>query len=90
VLGHSFDQRRRPHGDSDGLLLPNQHDKPLAAGDAGVEQITLRHGVVPRHDRNHYGGYSELTLVDARGVCRHQGVELAKAIGDRAPVEADT
>jgi hypothetical protein len=28
--------------------------------------------------------------VDARGVRRHQGVELAKAIGDRAPVEADT
>jgi hypothetical protein len=25
--------------------------------------------------------------MDARGVCRHQGVELAKAIGDRAPVE---
>ena len=34
--------------------------------------------------------FRALTLVDARGVCRHQGVELAKAIGDRAPVEADT
>ena len=55
VLSHSFDQRRRPHGDSDGLLLPNQHDKPLAAGDAGLEQITLQHGVVLCHDRNHHG-----------------------------------
>ena len=26
--------------------------------------------------------------MDACGVCRHEGVELAKAIGDRAPVEA--
>jgi hypothetical protein len=27
---------------------------------------------------------------DARGICRHHGVELAKAVGDRASVEADT
>ena len=27
--------------------------------------------------------------MDACGVGRHQGVELAKAIGDRAPVETD-
>ena len=26
------------HCDGDGLLLPNQNDKPLAAGDAGVEE----------------------------------------------------
>ena len=30
----------------DSLLLPNQHDQPLATGDAGVKQIALQHGVV--------------------------------------------
>lgn len=60
------------HRDGDGLLLPNQNDKPLAAGDAGVEQIALQHGVVLRHDRNHHGWvFRALALVDARGVRRH-------------------
>ncbi len=72
-----------------GLLLPNQNDQPLAAGDAGVEKVPLQHCVVLRHDRNHHGWiFRASALVDARGVCRYQGVELAKARGDRAPVEA--
>src|SRR3984885_1651735 len=71
------------HSDSDGLLLPNQNHKPLAAGDAGVEQITLQHGIVLRHDRNYHGWvFRALALVDACGVARHHGVELAKAIAD--------
>ena len=37
------------HRDGDGLLLPDQHDQPLAAGDAGVEQVPLQHGVVLGH-----------------------------------------
>ena len=37
------------HRDGDGLLLPNENDKPLASCDPGVEQITLQHGVVLRH-----------------------------------------
>jgi len=41
--------------DGDGLLLTNQHYKPPAVRDAGVEQITLQHGVVLRHDRNQHG-----------------------------------
>ena len=41
--------------------------KPLAAGDADVEKVSLQHGVVLCHDRNHYRG----VLVDARGVCRY-------------------
>ena len=43
------------HRDGDGLLLPDQNDKPIAAGDAGVEKVPLQHGVVLRHDRNHHG-----------------------------------
>ena len=33
------------HRDGHGLLLPHQHDQPLASGDAGVEKIPLQHGV---------------------------------------------
>ena len=41
-----------------------------------------------RHERNdHRWVFRALALVDARGVRRHKGVELAKAIGDRAPVK---
>jgi hypothetical protein len=29
-------------------------DAELAARDAGIEQIALQHGVVPRHDRDHH------------------------------------
>jgi hypothetical protein len=77
ALSHSasFDRRRRPenvaHCDGGGILLPNQHDQPLAAGDAGAEKVPLQHGVVLRHDRNHHGWvFRALTLVDACSVRR--------------------
>jgi len=34
------------HRDGHGLLLPHQHDQPLASGDTGVEKIPLQHGVI--------------------------------------------
>src|SRR5262249_28768475 len=34
------------HRDGDGFLLPDQHDQPLAACDAGVEKVPLQHGVM--------------------------------------------
>src|SRR5439155_13218048 len=75
--------------DGNGLLLPDQHDQPLAAGDAGVEKIPLQHSVVLRHDRNHYGWvFRALALVDARGVCRHEHVEFTESISDGPAVEA--
>ena len=43
-------------GNGNGFLLPDEHDQPLAARDAGVEQISLQHGVVLGHDRNDHGG----------------------------------
>jgi hypothetical protein len=74
--------------DGNGFLLANQNDKPLTTGNAGIEQITLQHGVVLRHDRHHDGGvFRALALVDGRRIGRHQGVELAKAVGDRTPIE---
>src|SRR6266496_1051819 len=80
--------RDAAYRDGDGFLLANQNDKPLTAGNAGIEQVALQHGVVLRHDRDHNGWiFRALALMDGRGVGRHQGVEFAKAIGDRASVE---
>jgi hypothetical protein len=55
---------------------------------AGIKQITLQHGVVLRHDWDYHGRvFRPLALVNGCGVCGHQGVELAEAVGDRTPVE---
>jgi hypothetical protein len=68
--------------------LPHQDDKALATSDAGVEQITLQHRVVLRHDRDHDGRVLRaLALVDGRGVGRHQGIKFAKAVSDRSSIE---
>src|ERR1700730_12948151 len=75
--------------DSDGLALADQDHQALTPGDPGVEQITLQHGVVLGHDRDdHSRVFRALTLVYGRGVGRHQGVKLAEAIRDQAPLEA--
>ena len=61
ALSHprSFDHRSRPEtlrtAMATAFFWSNQNDQPPAAGDAGVEQITLQHGVVLRHDGNHHG-----------------------------------
>jgi hypothetical protein len=69
--------RDAAHGDGDGFLLANQHDKRFAAGDTRLEQITLKHGVVLRHDRDDDGRvFRALTLMNGRGVGRHQRVKL--------------
>jgi IstB-like ATP binding protein len=61
--------------DGDGFLLAYQNDKSLTAGDAGIEQIALQHGVVLGHDRDdHRGVFRALALMDGRGIGRHQGV----------------
>jgi hypothetical protein len=70
------------------FLLSNQHDQFLAPGDPGVEQITLQHSVVLRHDRDYHGRvFRALALVNGCGVSRHQGVEFAEAISDKALVK---
>jgi hypothetical protein len=76
------------HRDGNGFLLADQNDKPLAAGNAGIQQIALQHGVVLGHDRDLDGWiFGALALMDGRGIGRHQGVEFAKAVGDRTPIE---
>ena len=75
--------------DGDRLLLTNQNDEAFAAGDTGVEEIPLQHGVVLGHDRDNHGRVLRaLALMDGRGIGRYQRVELAKAVGDRTAVEA--
>jgi hypothetical protein len=93
--GHSpsFDHRRRPEtlrtAIATALLLPRQHNQPLAARDAGIEKIPLEHGVVLRHDRDDYGRiFRALTFVNGRGIGRHEHVELAKTVGDGPAVKA--
>src|ERR1700730_6685969 len=61
----------------------------LASSDAGIEQISLQHGVVLRHDWDHHGRiFRALAFVDGRGVGRNQRVEFAKPVSDAAAVEA--
>ena len=73
----------------DCLLLPHQHNQLLASRDAGIKQISLKHGVVLGHDRYDYRRILRtLAFVDGHGVGRHQRVEFAKPLGDGAAVKA--
>lgn len=70
------------------LLLSYQHDQFLAPGDPSIEQITLQHGVVLRHDRYYDGRvFRALAFVDGCGIGRHQCVEFAEAVNDQASVK---
>ena len=75
-------------GDRDSLALTDQNDQSFAARDTRVEQIALQHGIVLRRDRDHNSRvFRALTLMDRRGVSRHQRVQLAKAIGNRTTIK---
>jgi len=76
------------HGNGDRLLLADQYHQPLATGNAGVQQVSLQHGVVLGQDGDDDGGVlGALALVNGRGVGGNQGVELAESVGDGAAVE---
>jgi hypothetical protein len=65
--------RNIANGDRYGLLLADENHEPLAACDAGVEQISLQHRVVLGHDRyDHSGIFGTLTLVDDGGIGGNQ------------------
>jgi hypothetical protein len=56
-----------------GLAHTDEHDQPLAPGDAGVQQVSLQHGVMLGHDRDDDGKiFRALALVDRRRVGRHE------------------
>ncbi len=70
-------------GDRDGLLLTDQNDQLLAPANAGIEQIPLQHGIMlGRYRDDHSGVFRALTLMDGRGIGRHQRIELAEPVGD--------
>ena len=88
-LGPAPTPRNVLHRDGDSLLLSDQHDQPLAAGDAGIKQVPLQHGVMLGEDGDHDCRiFGALTLVNGRRIGRHQGIEFAKAVGDGAAIEA--
>jgi hypothetical protein len=49
--------------DRDGLLLADKDHERLTAGDAGVEEISLEHGIVLGQDGMITAGYSEPWLL---------------------------
>ena len=62
----------RANRDGDGLLLADENHQPLAARDAGIEEISLQHGVVLGQDRDDHGGiFGALALVDGGGIGRN-------------------
>ena len=65
------------HRDGDGLLLPDQHNQPLAACDASVEQVSLEHRVMlSEHWDDHRWIFGALAFVNGRRVSGHQHVEF--------------
>src|SRR5579871_5131721 len=57
-------------------FLVDENDQALAAGDAGVEHISLQHCV-----------FGALALVDCGGIGGNQLVKLTEAVGQGAVVE---
>jgi hypothetical protein len=79
----SFDHRFRPDtlrtAMETAFPLSDQYDQPLAARDAGIEQVPLQHGVMLVEHRDDHGGiFRTLAFVDGRGVGGHQHVKLAQ------------
>jgi len=65
----SFDHRLRPEtfltAIATAFFWPHQHDQPLPAGHAGVEQVPLQHCVGLGHHGNDHGGvFRSLALVN--------------------------
>jgi hypothetical protein len=68
--------------DRDGLLLADKDHQPLAAGDAGVEEVSLQHRVVLGEDRDDYSRiFGALTLVDGSGIGGNERVKLPEGVG---------
>src|SRR5204862_7367651 len=62
---------------------------PLAACDAGVEEVPLQHGVVLREDWDDHGSvFRALALVDGRRIGRHQHVKFSKSISNGPTIKA--
>ena len=76
--------------DGDRLLLADENDKPLAARDAGVEQIALQHRVVLGHDRDDDRRILRaLALVNGRSIGGNDDVGIFESVSGEAQLERD-
>src|ERR1700691_1273276 len=64
---------------------------PRAAGDAGVEEVSLQHGIMLGRNADYPGWILRtLALMDSDGISGDQGVKFTEAIGHRAPSKVAT
>ncbi len=77
-------------GNAQRLLLPDQHEQPLASRDSRVDQVTLQQHVVLRGERDHYcRELRSLRLVDRDRVSQSDLVQFPKVVFHQSLVEAD-
>src|ERR1035437_3405309 len=75
--------------DAKRLLLPYQHEQPLAPSDPRVDQVALEQHVVLRGKRNHNcRKLRSLRLVDRDRVSQRNLVQFAEVVFDQSLVEA--
>src|ERR1035437_5131875 len=75
--------------DAKRLLLPYQHEQPLAPSDPRVDQVALQQHVVLRGERDHHcRKLRALRLVDRDRVSQRNLVQFPKVVPDQPLVEA--
>lgn len=66
------------------VLWTTKYDQALAPHDAGIDQISIEHRVMPRRDWEHdYGVLRPLGFMDRLRVTEHQIIQFSKSIVDR-------
>lgn len=75
-----------PQRDGQRPPLSDDHDEALAARDGGVDEVSRKHSVMLRCQRDDDSGiFRALGFVDRRRIGGNQRVELAETIFDLAP-----
>ncbi len=78
------------NGDAQCLLLPDQHEQPLAPRDPRVDQVALQQHVVLRGERDHHcRELRSLRLVDRDRVSQRNLVQFPEVVLHQPVVEAD-
>jgi hypothetical protein len=89
-LGPAAPTLNAANRDADSFSLADEHDELLAARQARIEQIALKHGVMLRHNRDHHSRILRpLRLVDGGRIGQRNLIELAIRVLDRTAVEVD-
>ncbi len=78
------------HRKADGLFGADEYHKPLAAGDAGVEQVAVEHLEMAHVDRDdHAGALAALIFVDRDGVGEDEIIDLRELVLDALIIKTD-